>query len=64
MIQNLNILSILGKSDHTCISFKYICQRQKVSKHWTQFYYDKGDYSKISDELNLIELEQDPIHCC
>ena len=51
----MGILSPVCKSGNACISFKYMCLRQKVSKPWTKFYYEKVNYSKIRDELNLID---------
>ena len=58
MIKDLQILSPLGKSDHACLTFNYICNRSKISKPWTKYFYDKGNYKIIKEELEATNWDE------
>ena len=56
LISNINIESPLGASDHSLISFCVDCCTPQ-SEPKIKVIYDKGDYSKIKNELNKLDWE-------
>ena len=53
VLENLNINSLLGKSDHSVIEME--CNLRSISdnKKKTRYKYDKGDYSKLAELLDV-----------
>ena len=49
MIKDLQIPSPVGKSDHACLTLNYICNKSKITKPWTKYFYDKGNYKRIQE---------------
>ena len=56
LISNINIESPLGASDHSLISFCVDCCTPQ-SEPKIKVIYDKGDYSKMKNELNKLDWE-------
>ena len=51
MVTDLQLLSPLGKSDHSVITFKIKCQRDQ-STPVLKTYYQKGNYEKMKEMFN------------
>ena len=51
MVSNLQSHSPLGKSDHSCLLFNFVCTSQKEFRQRKIFFYDKGDYPAIRHAL-------------
>jgi hypothetical protein len=51
MVSNLQGHSPLGKSDHSCLPFNFVCSSQKEGRSRKIFYYDKGDYPVMRQTL-------------
>ena len=52
MIENLDIGAPLGRSDHAMISFDFICKTEECPPK-ILFQYEKADYKKMFDMLNV-----------
>ena len=59
MVSNLEILSPLGKSDHSCITFWFNCYIEHKKTEIEKYIYDKGNYEQIKDDLRSIDWEKD-----
>ena len=51
MIEDLNFYSPLGKSDHSCISFKFICEKGKNIQPRKVYFFDRGSYNNMREDL-------------
>ena len=67
LVDNLEVHSPLGNSDHGCLKFHLICCRERKVQPWKMYFYDEGNYSSMKDELAgaawdtlLTEAEGDP----
>lgn len=61
MITELDYNSPLGKSDHCVLDFKFLCYLNNEKKRKMRFLYDKGDYCKMVEDLNIdweVEFQQ------
>ena len=52
MLENLDIGAPLGRSDHALINFDFICKTEEPPPK-IHYQYDKADYSKMFDMLNV-----------
>ena len=65
MINTIEYMSPLGKSDHSILKFDYNCYTSHGSNQKPRYRYDKGDYTMIKDyltrdwELEFNEVQQD-----
>ena len=59
MIENIEYLSPLGKSDHIIISFDFKCYTQQSGKDKIVYYYGKGNYDKMKTELGGINWQSE-----
>jgi hypothetical protein len=50
-VQDIQYCSPLGKSDHSCLLFKYIYYSEKKQKPRKVYIYDRGNYNQIKEEL-------------
>jgi len=53
MVDDLQLAGNLGKSDHSCLTFKVLtaeCLASETKEFWL---YDKGDYSAMRSDLNI-----------
>ena len=57
MVENVNFLSSLGKSDHLVLFFNLVCYTipDSKSEQKTKMNFLKGDYTSIREELNKID---------
>lgn len=55
MVANITFDSPLGKSDHSCIMFDFVCQRDRSNCVRTFYLYNKGDYEAMKEELNATD---------
>jgi len=55
LVENVEYLPPLGKSDHVCISFKYLLGDTESSDSTQKLNYWKADYVKIREELSAID---------
>ena len=51
MIQDIEYLSPLGKSDHLVISFNLICYIQQIKRVKEIYCHEKGNYTNMREEL-------------
>ena len=52
MIEDLELLSPLGKSDHAVIDFSFRCYSTKSITNTTKYQFNKGNYNEIRNELS------------
>ena len=52
MVSDIVIDSLLGKSDHSVISFKFNSYLSSNRKPKERYLYDKADYNKMEDLLD------------
>ena len=67
MVDNLEVHSPLGNSDHGCLKFHLVCCRERKVPPRKMYLYDEGNYSSMKKELAgvawntlLTEAEGDP----
>ena len=53
MISELEIMSPLGSSDHSCLHFHFNCYVQYKKTQVQRYLYDKGDYDTMKEEINV-----------
>jgi hypothetical protein len=53
VLENLNINPPLGKSDHSVIEMECNLRYISDNKKKTRYKYDKGDYSKLAELLDV-----------
>ena len=53
MVSDLNILSPLGKSDHSLIAFQYHYYTQNSTVPCQKFVFDKGNYTELNKQLQI-----------
>ncbi len=58
MITEIVQNSPLGKSDHSVLCFDYNCYLEITPHMRTKYYYDRGDYSAIKEELTIIDWDK------
>ena len=54
MIQHLQYLPPLGKSDHILLSWDITVHTQDLVSHLTKYNYWQGDYDAISEKLSVV----------
>ena len=54
MVDNVNMESPLGKSDHACVNFKFLCEKAKTERPRKKYLFDRANFPKISEELRKI----------
>ena len=59
MIQDIEYLSPLGKSDHLVISFNLICYIQQIKRVKEIYCHEKGNYTNIREELEQINWNEE-----
>ena len=62
VIDGIQFLAPLGKSDHVCIELNYIRGQQVNEMSHTKFNYWKGDYAGIKKELQCIDWDKQLEH--
>ena len=55
MIQDIEYLSPLGKSDHLVITFNLICFIQQIKRVKEIYCHEKGNYTNMREELEQIK---------
>ena len=58
MVNNITYSPGLGKSDHLTITFQFVCYTETVETAFTKRNYFKGNYKKISSELEAVDWNQ------
>ena len=58
LINNINYLSPLGKSDHCIITFTYNVSYEKSAYKIRRIFYEKGDYASIRKYLNTVNWDE------
>ena len=58
LIDKVEILEPLGKSDHSVISFNIICEEESQPPVIKSM-YEKGDYAKFNSEMSKIKWEEE-----
>lgn len=53
MVENLTVTSALGKSDHGCVKFNFVCKSDKPNHTNRKMMYNRGNYEKIREELEI-----------
>ena len=53
MVTNMQHESPLGKSDHCTLVFDYNCYTEGDNKAKKKYYYDRGDYNQMRDEMDI-----------
>ena len=53
IVQNLEHMSPLGKSDHAVLKLTLNCQCAKTTHTKTRYSYDKGDYHKLRENMDI-----------
>ena len=59
MIEDIEYLSSLGKSDHIIISFDFKCYTQQSGKDKIIYNYGKGNYGAMKTELGGINWQSE-----
>ena len=59
MIQDIEYLSPLGKSDHLVISFNLICYIQQIKRVKEIYCHEKGNYTNVREELEQINWNEE-----
>ena len=59
LVNSINQLSPLGKSDHVSIIFNIECTSQDNRSCITNYAYDRGNYEAMKDELPTVEWESE-----
>jgi hypothetical protein len=52
MVTNIHYHSPLGKSDHSCITFDFLCQPVRHRTPRTVYFYGKADFAAMNAELS------------
>ena len=52
MIEDIQVNSPLGKSDHSVIEYTYNCYIDRKSNRESKFIYDRGNYDEMRKEMN------------
>ena len=60
MIEDIEYLSPLGKSDHTIISLDFKCYTQQSGNDKIVYNYCKGNYDAMKTELGEINWQHEP----
>jgi hypothetical protein len=58
-VGDVEITEPVGNSDHNTISFEIIVEHRKLHFNKKAFNYNKGDYSSIGKELNMIDWNKE-----
>lgn len=53
LIEDIEVNSPLGKSDHACVSFNCDLKPQQKKRKKTVFMYEKADWKKMRDKLSI-----------
>ena len=53
ILLNIQHQSPLGKSDHCCLVFNFNCRTEITDNPSTKFYYDRGEYVALRQELSI-----------
>ncbi len=59
MVSDIMMEGPLGKSDHSCINFDFVCRREKTCRPRTKYYYDKADYAGMAEDLRKIDWKSE-----
>ena len=59
MVNNINYLPSLEKSDHLVLSFKFICYTQQQETAFKKLNYIKGNYREIAKEIEAVDWKSD-----
>ena len=67
-VRNIEVLPGLGSSDHGVVSGDFVCEWKSRVVQKPRRLYQKGDYAKINEKLNLVnwvtEFENKPVQEC
>ena len=58
MVDNVEIQSPLGKSDHAMITFEFYCYNTKFIDAPQKFQFNRGDYTSMKQELSSINWNE------
>ena len=57
MVSDIQLLSPLGKSDHSVILFDFICETETNAPQIKSM-FQKGDYTKMAKLINEVKWEE------
>ena len=57
MVDEIELVSPLGKSDHGVLSFLFHCYNTELTDAPNKFLFNKGDYNKMEEELRKVVWE-------
>jgi len=58
VVNGISYSAPLGKSDHVCISMKYIIEQLESQTYQTVYDYWRGDYKAINEELRKLDWDE------
>ena len=58
MVNNIEHLPGLGKSDHEILKFKFNCYLETKENNMNKFIYSKGNFTNMTNELSLINWQE------